>query len=239
MPTPMPSQHLGCRLRAPRRGWQRCRGSHGHLPRALIFIPSAGLILCVLWDQEPQGSSSLSRTRSLAVGTPGAPWWPHAPRAGLAPRGGCPVARARAGRAELEQGPGALQQSSVLLLIPWAAGTGSCCTAGAAAAGPLCSPRELRHHPDPAAFRCEEDNSRDTKHARKGCSAGELLARFAIHGTNLSEIHFRRKNIFNSTVCNHLIKVIRSESPRNNVQRCVTAELAAALSGQPRPGWDT
>lgn len=50
---------------------------------------------------------------------------------------------------------------------------------------------------------------------------------------------FVEKNIFNSTVCNHLIKVIRSESPRNNVQRCVTAELAAALSGQPRPVWDT
>lgn len=165
--------------------------------------------------------------------------WPRASHTGLAPRGGCFVAQAWAGQAELEKGPCILQQSSVLLLIPWAAGMGSCCAAGAPAAGPLCSPKELPLHPDPAAFRCEGDNSRDTKYARKGCSAGELLTRFAIHGTNLSEIHFLRKNIFNSTVCNHLIKVIRSESPRNNVQRCVTAELAAALSGQPRPGWDT
>lgn len=47
----------------------------------------------------------------------------------------------------------------------------------------------------------------------------------------------KKKYIFNSTACHHLIKVIRSESPRNNVRRCVTAELAAALSGQPRAGW--
>lgn len=136
------------------------------------------------------------------------------------------MAVAWAGQAELEQGPCLLQQCLVLLLVPWAAGMGSCHAAGAPAPGSSTAP-ELPLHPDQAPS--ARGISRDTKQAGKGWSTGELLARFAIHGTNLSEIHFRRKNIFNSTVCNHLIKVIRSESPRNNVQRCVTAELAAAF----------
>lgn len=66
----------------------------------------------------------------------------------------------------------------------------------APAAGVIRSPKELLLQPEVAAFHCQRNNSQDTKHAGKGYSAGELLAHFAIHGTNLSEIHFHRKNIF-------------------------------------------
>lgn len=61
----------------------------------------------------------------------------------------------------------------------------------------------------------------------------ELLAHFAIRGTNLSETHFSSKKYFNSTVCYRFIKVIRSESPGNNAQPCVTTQL---YQGSAEPG---
>lgn len=179
------SQHLSCGPRAPGGAWNQCWGCCRHLPWA--FIPSAG---------QPCGYSGV---RSPRAAHPKA-----APKTWLwAPQGhcGCPMYPALGWHSVVNPlWPWAgwapkdwsiLQQSSLLLLIPRHTGTGSC-----HAAGPLRSSKALLFHPDLAAFRCERDYSRDANSAGEGCSPGELLARFAIHGTNLSEIHFRRKKHF-------------------------------------------
>lgn len=196
---------------------------HGHhhrfSPPSLVLVRS-----CVLWVM----STKVSGAQVAPKAWPRTPWGHHGgpmhPALGWHPEWmPCGHGTGRAGR-DAARSP-CFAVVSQLLLMP-------CCRAPP-------QPRRAPPSPRPSCLPLRGDDSRDTKHTEKGCSTGRLLARFAIHGTNLSEIHFRRKNIFNSTVCNHLIKVIRSESARNNVQPCVTTELATALSGQPRPGWDT
>lgn len=71
------------------------------------------------------------------------------------------------------------KDTGVLLLIP-AGAAGGC-----RAAGPPLQP-QIAPSPPRAVLVMEN-------HARNSPSAGELLAHFAIRGTNLSEIYFRRK----------------------------------------------